>query len=144
MSIRVEARIGIQSTAQHVWDVVSDFKSWDEWNPTYPQVSGAIGFGERLVWLERLPGKPERRVTLRVVDWTPGTQLVMRAEEGFMTHRLQYLEIDKLADVGCILAVGCYFKGWFEEAPAKRLGPAMKQGFTAMVEAAKARAEAGA
>lgn len=142
MSFRAESRIGIQATAERVWEVIADFPSWGAWNPTYPEASGKIGFGETVHWTERFKGRPERKLDLRVLDWTPGTQLVMRTEEGFMTYRLQYVEIDKLADVGCILAIGCYFKGWFDEGAYKRLGAPAKEGFAAMAEAIKARAEA--
>jgi hypothetical protein len=141
MSIRVESRIGIQASADRVWEIVADLKAWGAWNPTYPEASGVIGFGETLTFLERLPGRPDQRISGRVLDWTPGAQLAMRVEQGFMTHRLQYIEIDKLAEVGCILAVGCYFRGWFDEGAAKRLGPAAKAGFAAMVDALKLRAE---
>ena len=143
MSVRVEYRVGIQAAAERVWEIVCDLPAWPDWNEIYPEASGVIGFGAELELLERLPNQPERRLNVRVLDWTPGAQLVLRVEEGFMTHRLLYVEIDKLAEVGCILAVGCYFRGFSDQRLARRLGPSAKAGFTAMAEAVKARAEAG-
>src|SRR5665213_1832768 len=137
MSIRVESRLGVQATAERIWEVFSNLERWEGWNPVYPHASGKIVIGGVLELVERLPSRPERRLSAKIVDWTPHAQLILRISEGFMTHRLQYFEIDPLAESGCIFAAGVFFSGWGEKAAAKRLGRSCKLGFGLMGEALK-------
>jgi hypothetical protein len=142
MSIRIETRLGIQASAERIWEVLSNLDRWEGWNPVYPRASGKIVIGGTLELLEKLPGGPERSLRAKVVDWTPHAQLILRIDEGFATHRLQYFEIDPLDPTASIFAAGIFFNGWGAKGAAKRLGRSAKLGFGLMGEALKAKVEA--
>jgi hypothetical protein len=146
MSVRFEYRIGVNATAERVWEVLSNLERWGGWNPMYPQASGKIAMGATINLLEHVAGQPDRRLEARVLDWTPEAQLVLRIKEGAFARRLQYFEIDPLAGKdapGCIFAAGTFFEGWNEKGVAKTFGRGLKTGFTLMAEALKAKVEAG-
>src|SRR5258708_37440082 len=46
--VRIEHRIGIQAPAEVIWEVISDLKSWEQWNTLYPKASGLIRIGGAL------------------------------------------------------------------------------------------------
>lgn len=145
MSIRVEYRVGINASALHLWEVLSDLDHWSAWNPMYPKASGKIAMGATLHLLEHIEGLPDRPIEARVLDWTPEAQLVLRIPEGAFARRMQYFEIEALAGKdakGCIFAAGVYFQGWNEKAAAKRMGRGLRTGFGLLAEALKAKVEA--
>jgi hypothetical protein len=141
MGPRVEHRIGVQASPDRIWEVFSNLPRWRDWNPMYPEASGSFVIGGTLHLLEHAPGRADQRLTARILDWTPYAQLVLRIEEGFMAHRLQYFEIEKLSDSGCIFAAGTYFNGWRGPAAARRLARGLKVGFGLMAEALKEKVE---
>jgi uncharacterized protein YndB with AHSA1/START domain len=145
MNPRFEYRIGINATSERLWEVFSDLDRWIEWNPMYPEASGKIVMAGALHLVEHLAGQPDRKVEARVLDWTPEAQLILRIQEGSFARRMQYFEIDPLADKdtkGCIFAAGTIFEGWNANGAAKKLGRGLRAGFTLMAEALKARIEA--
>ncbi len=147
MGPRVEYRIGVQATAERIWEVLSNLDRWGDWNPMYPHASGKIVIGGTMELLEHVAGKPDTRLTAKIVDWTPEAQLILRIEGGLFAHRLQYFEIDPLQSdgkgPGCIFAAGTYFNGWRGPALAKREARGLKIGFGLLGEALKAKVETG-
>ena len=144
MNPRFEYRIGVNATAERVWEVLSNLERWGDWNPMYPQASGKIAIGATLNLLEHVAGQPDRRLEARVLDWTPEAQLVLRIPEGRFARRMQYFEIDPLAGTdarGCIFAAGAFFEGWNANGAAKKFGRGLKIGFALMAEALKAKIE---
>ena len=53
----IEHRVGIQAPAEVVWEVLSDLKSWEIWNPLYTKASGVIRIGSVLEVTLSLPGQ---------------------------------------------------------------------------------------
>ncbi len=60
---RFDSRIRVRASAARVWDVLSDFGRYAEWNPLFPSVEGSLADGSPV----RLTLKPPfgRRVELR-------------------------------------------------------------------------------
>src|SRR5258708_15990683 len=56
--VRIEHRIGIQAPAEVIWEVISDLKSWEQWNKLYPKASGQIRIGGTLALTPLLPRHP--------------------------------------------------------------------------------------
>jgi hypothetical protein len=48
MTKQLRAQIDIQASPQRVWQVLTDFAAYPEWNPFITQASGAAAPGERL------------------------------------------------------------------------------------------------
>jgi hypothetical protein len=89
MSRRIFTFIEIDSTPERVWEVLTDFDSYSEWNPFIRSISGPLREGARLeVYLSLGNGKPYRftpRVTLieegRKLAWF-GRTIVPRLFDG--------------------------------------------------------------
>ena len=142
MAVRIEHRIGVAAPAEAIWEIVADLDRWSEWNPLYPRASGQIRLGEKLDLTVALPGDPPRPLQPRIVDWEPNAQVIWRLDLiPMLAHSVRYIEIEKLSDAGCIFANGEFFHGHLGEAVGKSKRRAIHQGFAAMGEALKTRAE---
>ena len=141
--VRVEDRIGIQAPAEVIWEIVRDLESWREWNPTYPQASGQVRIGELVTVTLALPGQPPQELKPRILDWVPNEQLHWELKMmGGMIKTLRYIEIQSLGEASSIVDNGEIFGGLMGPSMGRRVGRAVRQGFKAMNEALKARAEA--
>lgn len=142
--MRIGHRLGVQATADRVWEIIAEVKNWDGWNPVWTGVSGRIGYGETLTFTETLPNATPRKVEAKVIAWTPNELLHLEIKEGFMTKRVAYMEIDGLAGEGCIFSCGAVFRGFSAGAVAKKYGRNFKIGMGTLGEAMKEKAERGA
>ena len=141
--VRIEDRIGIQAPAEVIWQVVYDLARWPEWNPTYPKAQGQIRIGDTLDLTLALPGQPEQALKAKVLDWVPNEQLHWRLTLlGGLIKTLRYIEITPLTEVACIVDNGEIFGGLMGPSLGRRMARPVRQGFKAMNEALKTRAEA--
>lgn len=141
--LKIEHRIGVAAPAEVIWNSLGDLSAWPAWNPLYPRVEGALGFGARLRLTVHLDGQPDRAIEPVVTDWIPDDRLhwdlsMMRG----LAKSTRYFEIDRISEAGCIVSNGEVFKGLLGPTAAKRIGHSIWKGFEAMGEALKARAEA--
>ncbi len=120
MSVKIENRIGIAAPADRVWDVLTDFPRWRDWNAVNPEINGKLGMGATLDVVEQLPGREARRLAATVTDWEPLNQILWRVARGPMARSLRFLEIEALTDTACIFANGEVWEG--------PLGPLMVRG----------------
>ena len=141
--VRIEDQIGVQAPAELIWEIVHDLHLWEEWNPTYTRASGVIRIGEPLSLDLALPGQPVQEIRPRVLEWVPNEQLHWQLRlMGGMIKTVRYIEITTLSEAGCIVDNGEIFGGLMGPSLGKRMGRSVRQGFQAMNEALKARAEA--
>ena len=94
----VRSAIEIRAPLDTVWEILTDFAAYPQWNPHIRQVRGHVRVGARLTIRSQPPGG--RPVVLRpiVVTWDPPTELRWRAtflwsrlfsgEHGFMLEPL--------------------------------------------------------
>ena len=75
MSTTVVTTIDINADRQAVWDVLTDFPAYPEWNPFMDRIEGTAEVGRRLV--VHLAGRGGRGTTFRptVLVATPGEEL---------------------------------------------------------------------
>jgi hypothetical protein len=75
MSKQLRVEVEIEASAARVWDVVTDFSAYDDWNPFMIQASGAPVVGERLSI--RMQPQDGRAMTFRptVLEAIPGKRL---------------------------------------------------------------------
>ena len=141
--VRIEHRIGIQAPAEVIWEVVADLGSWSDWNPLYPKAAGEIRIGSVLEMTLAVPGQAPQEIRPVVLEWVPGDQLHWRLTLlGGLVKTLRFIEIETLAETGCVVSNGEYFGGLMGPSAAKRMGHAIYRGFREMNEALKDRAEA--
>lgn len=143
MSFRIEHRIGVAAPAPLVWEALADLERWGEWNPLYPKVEGALRIGERLVLTERLSGQDQPPVAVTIVDWVPNEQILWRSSAlaGFV-KRLRFLELEALSKDGCVFSNGELWQGRYAAFAVRDKRRAYHEGFAALGEALKDRAEA--
>ena len=48
--------VTINVPAERVWELLTDFNSFPDWNPFVQRVSGVVGVGEKLVVYVKPPG----------------------------------------------------------------------------------------
>jgi hypothetical protein len=77
MSFRNEIRreIAIDATADRVWDVLTDFGAYGEWNPAFVSVEGTAEAGTRLDIRFALKGDRAIRMRPTVLAAEPGREL---------------------------------------------------------------------
>ena len=139
--VGVEHRIGVQASAETIWDVLYDLDHWKDWNPLYPRAAGTIRIGQPLSLTLAVPGQPPREIAPVVLEWVPNEQLHWKLSlMGGLVKSTRYIEIEQLAETSCIVANGEIFGGFMGPSVAKQLGRAVHRGFREMNEALKARA----
>ena len=140
--LRIEHRIGVQAPAEVIWEVISDLKSWSQWNPLYPKAAGEIRIGATLELTLALAGQSPQEIRPTVLEWVPNEQLHWRLSMmGGLVKTTRFFEIESLAEASCIVSNGELFAGLMGPSIGKRLGRSVYRGFAAMDDALKARAE---
>ncbi|MBW8860440.1 MAG: SRPBCC family protein, partial [Caulobacter sp.] len=71
MQRAVEFRTGVLAPAEIVWEVVSDFAAWKDWNPVHPRMEGEMRIGTPLRFDLVLGDAPAKAVEAVVQDWVP-------------------------------------------------------------------------
>lgn len=142
MQRAVEHRTGVQAPAEIVWEVISDFTSWSDWNPIHPRIEGELRIGTPLT-VEVVLGEGQASTIQSVVqDWVPFEQLHWRTRRlrGFVTA-IRYLEIENMGPANATFSNGELFMGplvrWVSRDERRRLRAA----YTRMGEAVRDRAE---
>jgi hypothetical protein len=141
--VKIEHRIGVSVPAEVIWEVISDLPGWAAWNPLYPEAHGVIGYGELLKLTLALPDQPTRVIEPRVVDWTPNEVIHWRLSMAYgLVKSIRYLEIEVLGPTNCVFSNGEIFSGLLGSRAVLPIRKSIRQGFEAMGEAVRDRAEA--
>jgi hypothetical protein len=142
MKRAVEHRIGVQAPAEVVWEVVSDFSTWKDWNPLYRKAEGQMKIGTALTLEQHLPGEPPKVIAPIVQDWVPYEQLHWRSTRlgGFVTA-IRYLEIENMGPNNSTFSNGELFMGLLLRFVSREERRKLKAAFTEMGEAVRDRAE---
>jgi len=143
MQRAVEHRIGVQAPAEIVWEVISDFAAWKEWNPIHPRMEGELRIGTTLVVDVTVGDGPPTTIRPVVQDWVPYEQLHWRSKRlrGFVTA-IRYIEIDKKGDQNAIFSNGELFMGPLVRFVSRGERRRLRAAYTRMGEAVRDRAEA--
>ncbi len=137
----IQTEILIQASQAVVWDILTDFRAYGEWNPFIIKIEGKLEVGERL----KTHMQTEARVQVfsPVVTELEGGQsfewrgsLPLGLFKGKHSFRLEDLGQDR-----CRLIHGESFSGLLSKSIMKRIGEETLRNFEAMNEALKVRAE---
>ena len=132
--------VGIAASPEIVWAVISEFDSWKDWNPLYPEASGRLAIGEVLNLTLVLPGGKPEVIRPKVVDWVPHMQLVWSLKlSGGLLRTTRYFEIEAVNDgKSSIVEHGEMFEGLAAPFLPKPLRRQIKRGFIDLSEAMQA------
>ena len=140
----LHSQIDIDASAELVWDILTDFASYPQWNPFIRRISGELKAGERLE--VRLEPPDSRGITLRptVLSAEPNRQLrwlghlfVPGLFDGEHSLAVQPLEENRVRFVQSEV-----FKGVLVPLLARSLDNNTLRGFEQMNGALKEQAEA--
>jgi len=140
----IRNEIEIDGSIEQVWDVLTDFGRFPEWNPVIHQVTGSLAVGQTVVisvtgpagerpWsVEVAKVHPEREFAWKFYERTP---LLYRGEHTFRLEpidqqRTHYIDRET-------------FRGLLVPLRKRHLGTKTKAGMVAMGEALKQRVESG-
>ncbi len=143
MSAQLRTEIEIRATPERVWNVLTGFAAYPDWNPFIRSLDGPIAVGARLDARIQPPGGRAMRFRPRLLAAKPDRELrwlghlgVPGVFDGEHSFRIEPLDTDRVRFVQ-------------EESFAGLLAPLVlrfvergtRQGFEAMNRALKARAE---
>ena len=139
----LRTKIEITAPKEKVWDVLSDFPAYPDWNPFIKSISGELRTGARLDVRMQPPGGKGITLHPQVLSAIPGQELkwlghllvprIFDGEHHFLIH-------EKSAETVTFVQEEV-FKGILVPFTGKLL-EGTKQGFDDMNEALKKRAEA--
>jgi hypothetical protein len=75
MSRSLQAEVEAQASAERVWEVLTDFAAYPEWNPFIVRAAGQPVPGQRLELRLRLSGRRGMTIRPEVVEADPGRAL---------------------------------------------------------------------
>ncbi|WP_183095376.1 SRPBCC domain-containing protein [Nocardioides stalactiti] len=95
----------VAASADRVWEVISDFDGWAEWNPSVPSIKGELKAGSTCAVKLVMPGRPSVNVKVTLVEVDPGRRF---AWHGNIAHDRFFagdrsLEIEPRADGTCLV-----------------------------------------
>ncbi len=65
----------VAASAERVWEVLADFASWPEWNPSIPSISGIHSEASEVSLTLAMPGRPSAKVRATLTEVEPGRRL---------------------------------------------------------------------
>jgi hypothetical protein len=81
----------VDAPADRVWEVLTDFERYPEWNPSLPSIKGEPRLGSTVELTLGMPGRPSPKVKAKLTDVVPNRRLVWDGNLGsdriFAGHR---------------------------------------------------------
>jgi hypothetical protein len=139
----LRSEIEIQASAERVWELLTDFASYPQWNPFIRRASGTARPGERLEVFIQPPGARGMTFRPNVLIAEPNREL--RWLGHFLIPGLfdgeHIFTIEPLGTQRVRLVQREIFTGWLVPFFARKLDTHTRRGFEEMNRALKARAE---
>ncbi len=142
--MELRSQIEINATPERVWEELTDFDQFEQWNPFIRCISGKPQAGERLdVFLEP-PGGKGMTFHPKVLRAEPGREFrwVGHLFVPGLFDGEHIFEIEPLGEDRVRLVQREQFRGILAPLLLRSIGTSTRRGFEAMNEALKERAEA--
>ena len=141
--VELRSEIEIQATPALVWETLTNFRAYGEWNPYIVEAEGDLKEGSVITTTVNFPGSRERTFRRRIVklialqelrwNWTSLLRAVAQSE--------QYFKLHAVSDTRVRLAMGENLSGMLAPHGQSQLSQ-IAQGLTLTTQAIKRRAEA--
>lgn len=140
----LRTEIEIKASAEQVWDILSDFGAYGQWNPFVRELAGGepTAVGTKLGVTISPPGGKAMRFSPSVTEWEPGQRFAWLGHllvPGLFDGEHRY-ELEPTTD-GVRLVHSERFRGVLVPFMKKMIDGSTRAGFEAMNEALKQRAE---
>jgi hypothetical protein len=141
----ISTSIDINASAQKVWQILLDFSAYEQWNPFIRSIGGQAIEGSPLQVQIQPPGGQRMAFKAKVLSAQPGREF--RWLGHFILPGLfdgeHCFQLEALGENQVRLTHSERFSGLFLPLLAQSLDTNVRQGFEAMNQALKSRAEAG-
>jgi hypothetical protein len=139
----VRSEIEIQASPEKVWQILTDFDSWSEWNPFLYRASGTAGLGEQVDISFQGPGSKETSLCCTIQTLEQGRQWMwsFHAIAPFLFRGEHSFAIEPVDGDHVRFVQREVFKGLLVPFLVKEADTLL--GYRAMDEALKNRAEQG-
>ena len=143
MSLVIDATVEIDAPAELVWQVITDFPHYGEWNPFCVEASSTLVPGEPIDMLVKTSGSSPRRQREFIRSHTPETEFSysmkpapLGALHSLRSHRVTALTPDRTR-------YESHFElaGWLQPVVSAVLGKNLKRGFADMTAGIRKQAE---
>lgn len=142
MSFEIEKTLEIEAPPAVVWEVLTDFAKYPEWNPFVVECRSTLKPGEAMDMRVKLLGPPQRQVEW-MNEHVPGRRFAYNMKP-FPLGGLSSLRSHDVEAVGAERTrYRSYFelKGWMMPLVRGLFGSAIERGMRGMWEGVKARSE---
>jgi hypothetical protein len=143
MSTQLHSETAIQASPQRVWEVLTDFAAYPEWNSFIPRINGSLETGSRLDVQLQPPGGRGMRMRPTVLSAAPSQELrwlghlgIPGLFDGEHRFRIEPLGTDRVRFVQ-----EERFTGLLAPLVIRFIEGGTRQGFEVMNQALKERAE---
>lgn len=139
----IRTEILIQTTAERVWKVLTDFSAYDEWNPYIMTITGELKVGARLYIKIHSPGGREKRIRPIISSVVPKKKLYWQGKLFFskLFKGEHCFELEQLEPTLVRFKHYEKFRGALLPLVFQRIKFDTKRGFEEMNRAIKVRAE---
>ncbi|AFU04357.1 SRPBCC domain-containing protein [Nocardia brasiliensis] len=143
MAFVIDASVDIDAPAERVWQVITDFPHYGEWNPFVSECRSSLVPGEPIDMVVHLGGRP-RRQREWIRSHTPGHELSysMKPTPFGALHSLRSHTLTPLGDHRTRYESHFELNGWLHPLVVALLGKHLKAGFAGMTAGIQQRAEA--
>lgn len=141
---KIHTDIMIHAPKDKVWQILSDFRAYPEWNPFIKKIEGQMKEGSRLAVDLQPEGKSPMKFTPDVTEVKEGKRFEWLGSlffKGLFDGR-HFFELEVVDEHKTRFIHGEQFKGILSGLIFKMVGDSTKASFSSMNEALKARAEA--
>jgi len=139
----LKTEIDITAHPDTVWGILTDFAAYPKWNPFICAISGGLTPGSRLSIQLRPPGGKTITVRPTLLAAEPGREFRWRGRfliPGLFTGE-HFFRLERMHQGNTRLVHGELFSGLLVKPMQSFLNGATREGFIAMNEALKQRAE---
>lgn len=135
-------KIEIDAPAQDVWRVLTNFTTYNEWNPLVRSVTGDIQEGGTIK-TEIIP--LENIFSAKLLSFKPNQEIIWEGKMGakFLLAGKHYYHIIQLNEATCLLKHGEYFSGLLSYLIPSNLLRKMEDAFARHNRALKSKVENG-
>lgn len=135
--------IEIRASAEVIWNILTDFARYPQWNPFIKSIEGQVQKGEKLRVVIQPPGGKAMTFTPTLLVVHPGRELRWRGRlfiPGLFDGEHSF-QIEPTGNTACRFVHKEEFSGLLVPLLWKSLDTTTRQGFQAMNEALKKRSE---
>src|SRR5688572_9571521 len=140
--IRIETSLLLSAPPGRVWQVLTDFAAFPEWNPLVLRIEGEARAGSRLRLLIAQPdgSAVRRRLSARIDEWRPGERLGWTGGPWPIFRGHHWFDLTA-RDGGTLFRHGETMSGIYPWLNRRTIGGRFRPGYEAMNEALARRLE---